>query len=112
MLAKGIFYILCAILGVFMTAYGILAAMGKAPVFSLVPAQSEKQRRREQRLHAIGYGGMGLLAILEPAYFFTQKAWILNLTASLRTILTLYLVCALTVRVYIRGYIPGDSFDQ
>ena len=112
MKTKAIFYILCGLLGILMSAYAFLVAAGKVPVFSLIPTQSEKQIKRQQRLHAVGYGGMGILAILESAYFFTQKAWMLNMMSSIRSILTVYLVLALSVTVYIRGYIPGDSFDE
>ena len=112
MKTKAIFYILCGLLGIIMLVYAFLVAAGRVPVFSLIPTQSEKQIKRQQRLHAVGYGGMGVLAVLESAYFFTQEVWILNLMSSVRNILTLYLVLALSVTVYIRGYIPGDSFDD
>ena len=112
MKTKAILYIMCGLLGIVMSVYAFVVATGRLPVFSLIPAQSEKQVKRQRRLHAVGYGGMGVLAILESAYFFTQETWMVNLMNSVRSILTVYLVLALSVTVYIRGYIPGDSFDE
>lgn len=98
--------------GILLVGYALLAALRIAPVFSLIKPKTEKEKRKEIRFHVISYGGMGLIGIMHAIWFFADVSWAYSMEASIRTVLTVYLLWALTFRVYIRGYIPGDSFDS
>ena len=98
--------------GVLLLLYGIGAAFHLVPVAMLYRPHEEGKIRREYRFHAIGYGGMGLVMLTQALYFFFSWEWAGNLSASARTVLVLYLLYACTFRVYIKGYIPGDSISD
>ena len=99
-------------MGILLVIYAVLAAMEIAPVFSLIPPKTEKEKRKEHRFHAISYGGMGMIGVLHAIFFFTNAAWAFRMESSVRAVVTVYLLYALTFRVYIRGYIPVDTFDD
>ena len=104
--------ILTAFFSIGFLAYGVAAGLERVPVFSLVPMKTEKEKHREYRFHAIGFGGMGLLGIFQVIYFFSKAEWAFRMESAIRIVLTLYLLLAMSLRVYIRGNVPGDSFDE
>ena len=95
--------------GVMLLGYGLLAVQGKTPLLSVVPLKSEKERMKEYRFQAIGYGGMGLIALMKCMYFFTSWPWTERMMTAATSIITLYLLYVLTFRVYKKGYVPGDT---
>ena len=105
-------HIFIGLVGLVLLVYGIGAAMRKIPVFYLIPPQNEKEKRREARFHAIGYGGMGFIALMKAAFFFTGISWTERMMNAATPIITLYLLFALTFKVYKKGYINGDSDDS
>lgn len=98
--------------GILLAGYGILAAMEKTPVLSVVPLKSHKERQKEYRFQAIGYGGMGMIALLKCVCFFTGWPWAQRLLSASTTVITVYLLYALTFRIYRRGYMPGDMDEN
>lgn len=101
-----------AVCGILLLLYGIGAAFRMVPVAMLYKPKEERELRREYRFHAIGYGGMGLVMLTQALYFFFSWEWAGSLSESARTVLVLYLLYACTFRVYIKGYIPGDSITE
>ena len=96
-------------LGLLLMWYGFLAMQGKTPMLTVVPLKSEKERQKEYRFQAIGYGGMGLIALLKCIYFFSGWSWAGRLMSASTTVITVYLLYCLTFRVYKKGYIAGDT---
>ena len=92
--------------------YGIGAAQRKVPVAMLYRPKEEKELRKEYRFYAIGYGGLGLCMFTQALYFFFSWDWAYRLSDAANTVLVVYLLYACTFRIYIKGYIPGDSISQ
>ena len=92
--------------------YGAGAALQKVPVMMLYKPKSERERRKEYRFHAIGYGGMGLAMFTQALDFFFHWDWAYRLSDSVRTFLILYLLYTCTFRIYIKGNVPGDSIAE
>ena len=98
--------------GILLSGYGILAVMEKTPILSVVPLKNEKDRQKEYRFQAIGYGGMGMIALLKCVCFFTGWPWAQRLMSASTTVITVYLLYALTFRIYRKGYMPGDMDEN
>lgn len=109
---QGHFHILLGLAGICLIAYAALVASGRVPIPYLIPPKTEKDRRKETRLYVIGYGGLGLMAILEMLDYYTAWTWVLSLSASVRIVLILYLLVALICKPYVPGYYPGDAQDR
>ena len=95
--------------GILLLGWGFLAVQGKTPLLSVVPLKTEKERMKEYRFQAIGYGGMGLIALMKCMYFFTNWPWAERLMSAATSVITIYLLYSLTFRVYKKGYVPGDT---
>lgn len=76
--------------GVMLLGHGLLAVQGKTPLLSVMPLKSEKERMKEYRFQAIGYGGMGLIALMKCMYFFTSWPWTERMMTAATSIITLY----------------------
>lgn len=97
--------------GILLLWYAGLALQGRTPLLTVVPLKSEKEQQKEYRFQAIGYGGMGMIALLKCIYFFTSWPWAQRLMSAFTTVITIYLLYCLTFRVYRKGYMPGDMDD-
>ncbi len=100
------------ICGLLLMIYGAGAALRKVPVAMLYRPKDEKSLRKEYRFHAIGYGGMGFTMFTQALYFFFDWEWAGRLSEASRTVLVVYLLYTCTFRIYVKGYIPGDSIPE
>ncbi len=53
MKTQAIVQILAGMIGIILMIYGMMAAFGKAPVFSLYKLKTEKEKRRENLFHSL-----------------------------------------------------------
>lgn len=112
MSVQGHFHILIGLFGTCLIIYAVLVAAQIMPIPYLIPPKTDKDKRKERRFYAIGYGGLGLMAILEMLDFYTAWNWVLSLMACVRIVLIIYLLSALITKPYVPGYYPGDSADR
>ena len=112
MSVQGHFHILLGAAGLGLLLYAVLVAVNIMPIPYLIPPRTDKDRRKERRFYAIGYGGLGLMAILEMLDYYTSWSWVLSLAASVRIVLIIYLLCALIAKPYVPGYYPGDTIGS
>ena len=112
MSVQGHFHILIGLIGCALIVYAVLVASGKMLVMYLIPPQNEKDARKERRLYTIGYGGLGVMAVLEMLDFYTTWSWVISLAACVRIVVIIYLLCALIRKPYVPGYYPGDTIGM
>lgn len=112
MSVQGHFHILLGITGCGLVIYAVLVASGIMPIPYLIPPHDDKDRRKERRFYTIGYGGLGVMAVLEMLDYYTTWSWVLSLAACVRIVLIIYLLCALIAKPYVPGYYPGDTLDR
>lgn len=112
MSVQGHFHILLGVVGLGLLLYAVLVAVNIMPIPYLIPPRTDKDRRKERRFYTVGYGGLGLMAILEMLDYYTTWSWVLSLAASVRIVLIIYLLCALIAKPYVPGYYPGDTLDS
>ncbi len=106
------FHILLGLFGLALMIYAVLVAAGRMPIPYLIPPRTEKDKQKEIRFYTIGYGGLGLMALLEMLDYYTTWEWVLSLEACVRIVLIIYLLAALIAKPYIPGYYPGDTLDR
>ena len=112
MKAQAMIQMISGIVGLLLVMYGIMVALGRAPVFTLYKSKTEKERRKENLFHSLGYGGIGFIGLMQAVYFFSGWEWAAKLMSSARVVITIYLLYACSFRMYVKGFVPGDSIEE